>query len=189
VHWYNCWRAPQHRPAPMGSFLTRQKPAMGLGTPRVSSDSDSGGVWGGEPAGRCATNPREAAHSAPGLLHLHRAKGAHPDGPAMRERRGRLRPTRGQRGQAPGARWGSKSFWLFFTRCGHSHGRAGRQSRGLRRSRVRGRSMGKRPRRTGGGLGQGGDGGAVRARTGFGVVDRSALDPASPGAPPAQSKE
>jgi hypothetical protein len=66
-----------------------------------------------------------------------------------------IREGSGVRIQAPG---GAVVAYVFFlTRCGHSHGSAGLRSRGRRRSRVRGSSIGKRPRRAGGGLGQRGD--------------------------------
>jgi hypothetical protein len=59
------------------------------------------------------------------------------------------------RSQAPG---GAVVAYVFFlTHRGHSHGPDGLQSRGLRWSRVRGSSIGKKPRRAGGGLGQRGD--------------------------------
>jgi hypothetical protein len=66
-----------------------------------------------------------------------------------------IREGSGVRIQAPG---GAVVAYVFFlTRCGHSHGSAGLRSRGRRRLRVRGSSIGKRPRRAGGGLDQRGD--------------------------------
>jgi hypothetical protein len=91
-------------------------PTRGVGgTPRVCADSDATGGGGGGGAGRCATRPRGAQHSATGSWRLPRAHGSPHGEPGTRGRRVPAHPTRGPRGWAPGARWGARSFWAFFS--------------------------------------------------------------------------